>query len=112
MSMTRRIARVTASFDEATTAHRAEAAIERQAWAEARELYRALAIHTPGMLRYRVMLAYARGHVARAEGDEARARDEWRRALVLDPSCELAARALGRAPRTSWIDRLFARSPA
>ena len=62
---------------------------------------------TPGVTRYRVLLAYARGEEAAERGEIARARDEWRRALTLDPSCTEAKSALARSRSHSLFGRLI-----
>ncbi len=95
-------------FDEAATYRRALAALELQRWRDAREELLELARHLPGLTRYRAMLAYARGQEASASGDDVRAQEEWRRALILDPSLRAAERALAAHSRSStWIARLF-----
>jgi hypothetical protein len=95
--------------DETALFRRASKALELQHWTEARDLLFDLARLRPDKGRYRALLAYARGHESFIAGDEARAREEWRRALVLDPKLREAQQALAsRAqPRRSWVARLF-----
>ena len=96
--------------DEAVLYRDANHALELQHWPEARHLLFQLATRAPHKTRYRALLAYARGQESLGTGDESRARDEWRRALTLDPSLKEAARALAaRARPRSWVDRLFGR---
>ncbi len=84
--------------------------IQLQRWPEARTVARQLATEHPGNPHYRAILALARGHEAAQSGEPRRAREEWRRAITLDPKLEEARAALhSRAGRQSWIDRLFKR---
>lgn len=77
--------------------------LQLQRWPEARSALHQLAVTTPHDARIRARLAYARGHEAAAAGDTARARQEWSRALLLDPSLGDARLALDRArPRFRW----------
>lgn len=97
--------------DEATLYRDANHALELQHWPEARHLLFQLATRAPHKTRYRALLAYARGHESLGTGDEIRARDEWRRALTLDPSLKEAERSLAaRARPRSWVDRLLGRA--
>lgn len=97
--------------DEASLFRRARQALELQRWGDARVQLLRLATRSPNTTRYRALLAYARGQEAYVAGDEDRARDEWRRALTLDPTLEDARRALAARGRTrSWVDRLFGRA--
>ena len=93
--------------DDQTEALRyAERLLQACQWTEARTVLHRLATTAPGYTRYRVLLAYARGEEAAERGDVTRARDEWRRALTLDPSCIEAQSALARS-RSSLFGRLF-----
>ncbi|HVV81954.1 MAG TPA: hypothetical protein VHE35_02700 [Kofleriaceae bacterium] len=97
--------------DEANLFRQARQALELQHWTEARDLLLQLATRSPSTTRYRALLAYARGQESFVAGDETRARDEWRRALILDPSLEDAQHALAaHAPQRSWVARLFGRA--
>jgi predicted Zn-dependent protease len=95
-------------FDEVEVYRRVCAALDVQRWAEARELLLDLARRLPHASRYRALLAYTRGQEALGEGDARRAREEWRRALILDPGLRVARQALAAHQRPStWIGRLF-----
>jgi Flp pilus assembly protein TadD len=97
--------------DEAGLYQQGRQALDRQKWSEARELFRLLATRAPANSRYRALLAYARGQEWLDGGDEVRARDEWRRALILDPRLEDARRMLAvRSRPRSWVDRLLGRA--
>ena len=98
--------------DEAAMFRRANNLLATQHWTEARDLLFTLAKRSPDKTRYRALLAYARGQESLLAGDEGRAREEWRRALVLDPSLRDAQLALAaRQPvRRSWVSRLFGRA--
>lgn len=98
--------------DEAVLFRRATNLLATQHWTEARDVLFTLAKHRPDKARYRALLAYARGHEHLIAGDEARARDEWRRAVVLDPNLREAQAALAarEPPRRSWVSRLFHRA--
>ena len=76
---------------------------------EARGLLRRLAEASPGVTRYRALLALARGHEAEQAGDRDRARAEWRRALILAPDLDDARRALRRVRGHSLLGRLVNR---
>ncbi len=96
--------------DEVALFRLARQALEIQHWTEARDMLFLLATRSPSTTEYRALLAYARGQESLLAGDEPRARDEWRRALVLDPSLADARRALAaRARPRSWVDRLLGR---
>lgn len=95
--------------DESETLRYAEGLLQACRWTEARGVLHRLATTTPGVTRYRVLLAYARGEEYAALGDQVRARDEWRRSLVLDPTYPQATIALRRARRASLLGRLFDR---
>ncbi len=111
MSMTPMPGQMTeAPFDETATFRRARQALELQRWSDARALLLRLATRSPNTTQYRSLLAYARGQESLDAGDEARARDEWRRALTLDPTLADARRALAARGRSrSWVDRLLGR---
>lgn len=95
-------------FDEATASREALAALDRQRWQEASARLLELARRNPNVTRYRALLAYARGQEAWIAGDDTRAREEWRRALILDPSLREATEAARtRARRPSWLGRLL-----
>jgi tetratricopeptide (TPR) repeat protein len=97
--------------DELGAFRQAKQLLELQKWTEAREAFLALATRSPSNFRYRALLAYARGQESLAAGDELRAREEWRRALILDPQLEDAKRALAvRVKQRSWVDRLLGRA--
>ena len=97
-------------FDETTMFRRARQALELQRWSDARSLLLRLATRSPNTTKYRALLAYARGQESFDAGDEIRARDEWRRALTLDPTLEDARRALAaRGRQRTWVDRLLGR---
>jgi hypothetical protein len=97
--------------DEGVLLRQARSALDLQRWTEARDLLFQLATRSPNTTRYRAMLAYARGQEAHTLGDIERARDEWRRAVTLDPTLNDAQRALSlRARRRSWVDRLLGRA--
>lgn len=84
--------------------------MELQRWTEAKAVARELATQFPHNAHYRALLALMRGHEAAAANEPKRAREEWRRAITLDPKLEEARAALAsRAGRTSWIDRLLGR---
>jgi hypothetical protein len=97
--------------DEISLVRQARQSLELQKWTEARELLYTLATRSPSTTRYRALLAYARGQESLEAGDETRAREEWRRALILDPMLEVARRMLAtRAKQRSWVDRLLGRA--
>lgn len=97
--------------DEVGLFRQARQCLELQKWTEARELLFTLATRSPSTTRYRALLAYARGQESLSAGDEIRAREEWRRALILDPMLEDARRMLAvRAKQRSWVDRLLGRA--
>ena len=97
--------------DEISLFRQARQSLELQKWTEARELLLQLATRSPTTTRYRALLAYARGQESLEAGDEIRAREEWRRALILDPMLEDARRMLAvRAKQRSWVDRLLGRA--
>jgi hypothetical protein len=82
--------------------------IQLQRWSEARSTLLQLATAAPHEARYRALLAFARGHEASLAGDQEKAATEWRRAIALDPTLDVAAVALRtRGRRKSWVDRLF-----
>jgi len=74
--------------------------------AEARELFRSMAVAHPKEKRYRVRMHYAWGREHQAAGRLDEARLEYERALRIDPSFEAARRALRRA-RPGFFRRLF-----
>ena len=79
-----------------------------QRWPEARVAARELATRHPHKAHYRALLALARGHEAALANDYKRAREEWQRAITLEPTLEDAALALRRS-RPSLFERLFRR---
>lgn len=94
-------------MDEAAALRHALQLMQLQQWTEARTAIHALALAIPGVTRYRALLAYTRGQEAAAAGDLDRANDEWRRALILDPSLKDAETAMKARPRRrSFMDRL------
>lgn len=96
--------------DELMVFQQARQELDLQRWSEARELLLWLATRSPATTRYRALLAYARGQEAATAGDETRAREEWRRALILDPRLELARQAIAaRNRQRSWVARLLGR---
>ena len=100
-----------AAKDEAGEFRRAQQALDQQRWADARLRLLALATRSPGTVKYRALLAYARGQESLAAGDARCARAEWRRALILDPHLADAHRALAahQSSRT-WVARMFGRA--
>jgi hypothetical protein len=92
--------------DQTETLRYAERLLHACRWTEARTILHRLATTTPGVTRYRVLLAYARGEEYCERGELARARAEWRRALILDPSCIEAKAALGRVRRGTFFGRI------
>lgn len=74
-------------------------------WPEARSVLQQLAILVPRQPRYRAWLALARGEEHWLGGDERRARAEWKRALVLDPTLDEAQLALRRRGQ-GWVRRI------
>ncbi|MEZ4404370.1 MAG: hypothetical protein R3B06_30395 [Kofleriaceae bacterium] len=78
-------------------------------WPEAKVAARDLAHQHPHTAHYRALLALIRGHEASLAGDHKRAREEWNRALTLEPTLEPAQEALRQAPRPSLLDRLLRR---
>lgn len=87
-----------------------ETLLRTQKWTEAKIAARELATQHPHTAHYRALLALARGHEAAVANDPQRAREEWRRALTLEPTLEAAKIALAsRAGRRSWVERLFRR---
>ena len=98
---------VPSADDQTETLRYAEHLLRVCRWTEARTVLHRLAITTPGVTRYRVLLSYARGEEARERGDLDRARNEWRHALLLDPNFVDAKTALSRARRTTLVGRLF-----
>jgi hypothetical protein len=84
--------------------------LQLRQWTEARTVARELATQYPRTSHYRALLALARGYEASQANEPKRAREEWRRAITLDPKLEEARAALSsRAARRSWVDRLFKR---
>lgn len=101
--------------DDQTEALRlADALLLAGRFAEARGHLRRLAEASPGVTYYRALLALARGHEASEAGDHQRARAEWRRALILDPTLDRARVALRRSRAPSFLGRIVDRfrSPA
>lgn len=104
-----------------STAHAitSEAALETYAqrllqlrkWTEARTALHQLALLTPQVTRLRALMAFARGHEAAEQGELARARTEWERALTLDPTLDDARLALAQHP-LPWLRRLVRRLTA
>lgn len=98
------------SADDQTEAlHLADALLLAGRYTEARSHLRRLAEASPGVTQYRALLALARGHEASEAGDHARARAEWRRALILDPALERARVALRRSRSPSFLGRIVDR---
>ena len=96
--------------DDAEALRHALTLMQLNRWTEARIALHELALATPQVTRLRALLAYARGHEAAAAGDLARAHEEWRRALLLDPSLKDAEVAMRTRPRRrSWLDRVLRR---
>ncbi len=100
-----------AANDEGSQFTLAQRELDQQRWTEARRRLLQLATRAPGTVKYRALLAYARGQESLTAGDARRARDEWRRALILDPHLADAQRALAvhQSSRT-WVDRLLGRA--
>lgn len=82
--------------------------------AEAREIFRQLAIGNPADRRFRVHMHYAWGREHQGAGRLEDAAAEFRRALKLDPTFDQAAEALdsiaGQGDRTGVLGRLFRRN--
>lgn len=95
--------------DQTETLRYAERLLQTSRWTEARTVLHRLATGSPGVTRYRVLLAYARGEEHAQRGDHQRARAEWRRCLVLDPACSEASTALSRTRGFSIFGRLIAK---
>lgn len=95
--------------DQTETLRYAERLLHACRWTDARTTLHRLAASAPGVTHYRALLAYARGEEAAERGDLSRARDEWRRALILEPTCQPARTALDRHGSGSLLDRLFHR---
>lgn len=77
--------------------------LQLQRWPEARSALHQLAVTSPHDPQIRARLAYARGQEAHLDGDLPRARQEWTRALLLDPTLTAAHDALVRTrPRFRW----------
>jgi hypothetical protein len=96
--------------EEATQARHLRTLVQLQQWPEAKAAALELAHRHPHKAEYRAQLALARGHEAWQAGDAKRAREEWNRAVILDPTLEAALVAVrGRARRPSLISRLFRR---
>ncbi|MEZ4403647.1 MAG: hypothetical protein R3B06_26725 [Kofleriaceae bacterium] len=84
--------------------------LQLRRWTDARTALHQLALRAPQNSRWRALLAYARGHEASELGELARARSEWERALLLDPTLDDARLALtSRRMRTTWIGRMLHR---
>lgn len=94
-------------MQEAADLRIAEFHIGAQDWANAKLILLRLATTNRAERRYLALLAFVLGHEAMANGDAARARVEWARAVALDPSIE--ARGVRRR-RTSLVQRLFGRA--
>jgi hypothetical protein len=95
--------------DQTETLRYAERLLQACRWTEARATLHRLAATAPGISHYRALLAYARGEEAAERGDLPRARDEWRRALILEPTYAAPKAALQRAGSSSVFGRLFGR---
>ena len=95
--------------DQTETLRYAERLLHACRWTEARTVLHRLATTTPGVTRYRVLLAYARGEEHAERGEHTLARAEWRRALILDPRCIEAKAALDRSRGSSIFGRIFSR---
>jgi|GEM_PF-1723059 len=93
--------------DQTETLRYAERLLHAHRWTDARATLHRLAMSSPGVTRYRVLLAYARGEEHAERGDRDRARAEWRRALTLEPGCAEAKAALGRVGVASAFVRFF-----
>lgn len=96
--------------DAATLVSHLRTLMQLQKWTEAKSVARELATRDPQNAHYRALLALARGHEASLANEPKRAREEWRRAITLDPKLVEARDALStRAARRSWVERLFKR---
>ncbi len=95
--------------EEALVAH-LQTLMQLQKWPEAKTVARELATQHPRNQHYRALLALVRGNEAAQANEPKRAREEFRRAITLDPKLEEARTALAsRRIRASWVDRLFRR---
>lgn len=72
----------------------AKAMVQRGRPAEAREVFRQLAVKNPGERRFRVHMHYAWGREHEGAGDLDSAAAEFRRSLQLEPTFQEAAEAL------------------
>jgi hypothetical protein len=95
--------------NEASQLALAEAALERQQWALARELMHQLACTVPQNKHYRAQLSYARAGELLAAGDGSRAREELERTLRLAPGHVGALAMLGKTRSTGRLLALFRR---
>lgn len=96
--------------DEETLVSHLRMLMQLGKWTEAKTVARQLATQYPQNSHYRALLALARGQEAAHANEPKRAREEFRRAITLDPKLEEARAALSsRAARQSWVDRLFKR---
>jgi tetratricopeptide (TPR) repeat protein len=85
----------------ATEEQRFAAALEllrRRLWKDAEKALAELAISHPSEKRYRAYRHYARGRIAQDDGRLDAARDEWERALRLDPELAAARAAVDSLP--------------
>ena len=104
-----RDAEVTAGDDELE--RYARRLLARQQWTPARTALHLAAMRAPGDDRLRALMAYARGHEAAEQDDPGRARTEWERALLLDPSLTEARDALTTLPGSlAWLRRWWRRA--
>lgn len=86
----------------------AEAALARQDWSKARELWQALAVSAPPDKHYRAQLMFARAGEMLAAGETQRAREELERVLRLEPQHAGAGKMMG-ATRKGRLSRLLGR---
>lgn len=95
--------------DQTETLRYAERLLQACRWTEARCTLHRLAATAPGVVHYRALLAYARGEEAAERGELDRARDEWRRALILEPRYAAPRAALDRTGPHTLFGRFFGR---
>jgi hypothetical protein len=88
---------------------RAEAALQENNWAVARELLHQLACAVPQNKHYRAQLSYARAGALFAAGDQARAREELERTLRLVPDHAGALAMQAKIRPTGRFRALFRR---
>jgi Tfp pilus assembly protein PilF len=96
-------------IDEGEKMRSAQQMIEARHWDDAKQVIYLLARHDPANRKYRALLALVLGYEAEEQGLHTRARSEFRRAVMLDPSLRLRPGVRKRA-RTSLVERLLGRA--